>query len=82
MSDDHRGGKSIGVDQRYGPGCACLCKGKAAHPEVRLLVVGDGSLRRQMEQQVQAAGIIDSVEFVGSQPQKVLAQYYDRIDIY
>lgn len=59
-----------------------FAKVKAAHPEVRLLVVGDGSLRRQMEQQVQAAGIIDSVEFVGSQPQKVLAQYYDRIDIY
>lgn len=29
LSDDHRGGKSIGVDQRYGPGCACLCKGKS-----------------------------------------------------
>ncbi|EKC76688.1 protein containing Glycosyl transferase, group 1 domain protein, partial [human gut metagenome] len=58
-----------------------FAKVKAAHPEVRLLVVGDGSLRRQMEQQVQAAGIIDSVEFVGSQPQEVLAQYYDRIDI-
>ena len=34
-----------------------------------------------MEQQVQDAGIADSVEFVGRQSQEVLPQYYDRIDI-
>lgn len=58
-----------------------FAKVKTSHPEVRLLVVGDGSLRGKMEQQVQAIGISDSVEFVGNQPQEVLAQYYDRIDI-
>ena len=58
-----------------------FAKVKAVHPEVRLLIVGDGSLRGQMEQQVQAAGISDSVEFVGRQPQETLVQYYDRVDI-
>lgn len=58
-----------------------FAKVKAVHPGVRLLIVGDGSLRGQMEQQVQAAGISDSVEFVGRQPQETLVQYYDRVDI-
>lgn len=56
-------------------------KVKAIHPDVRLLIVGDGTLRGQMEQQVQTSGISDSVEFVGRQPQEALPQYYDRIDI-
>lgn len=58
-----------------------FAKVKMSHPEVRLLIVGDGSLRRQMEQQVQTIGISDSVEFVGRQPQETLTPYYDRIDI-
>ena len=58
-----------------------FAKVKAIHPDVRLLIVGDGTLRGQMEQQVQTAGIFDSVEFAGRQPQETLAQYYDRIDI-
>lgn len=58
-----------------------FAKVKAVHPEVRLLVVGDGTLRGQMEQQAQAAGISDVAEFVGRQPQEALTHYYDRIDI-
>lgn len=58
-----------------------FAKVKAAHPEVRLLVVGDGTLRGQMEQQAQAAGISEAAEFVGRQPQEALTHYYDRIDI-
>lgn len=58
-----------------------FAKVKTSHPEVRLLVVGDGTLRKQMEQQVRNAGISDSVEFAGRQAQEVLSQYYDRIDI-
>lgn len=58
-----------------------FAKVKAIHPDVRLLIVGDGTLRGQMEQQVQTAGFSDSVEFVGRQPQETLTQYYDRIDI-
>ena len=58
-----------------------FAKVKAVHPGVRLLIVGDGTLRGRMEQQVQTSGISDSVEFAGRQPQETLAQYYDRIDI-
>ena len=58
-----------------------FAKVKASHPDVRLLIVGDGTLREQMEQQGQAANISDYVEFVGRQPQEALSQYYDRIDI-
>lgn len=58
-----------------------FAKIKTSYPDVRLLVVGDGSLRGDMEQQVQATGILESVEFVGYQPQEALMQYYDRIDI-
>lgn len=58
-----------------------FAKVKAVHPGVRLLIVGDGTLRGRMEQQVQTSGISDSVEFVGRQPQEALPQYYDRIDI-
>lgn len=58
-----------------------FAKVKAVHPEVRLLVVGDGKLRGQMEQQAQVAGISNVAEFVGRQPQETLTHYYDRIDI-
>ncbi|OUQ51584.1 glycosyl transferase family 1 [Alistipes sp. An116] len=58
-----------------------FAKVKVAHPEVRLLVIGDGTLRGQMEQQAQAAGFSEAAEFVGRQPQEALTHYYDRIDI-
>lgn len=54
---------------------------KAYHPEMQLLIVGDGSLRKQMEEQVHKAGLEEAVEFAGRQPQEKLSSYYDRIDI-
>lgn len=54
---------------------------KARHPEMQLLIVGDGSLRKQMEEQVHKAGLEEAVEFAGRQPQEKLSSYYDRIDI-
>lgn len=54
---------------------------KACHPEMQLLIVGDGSLRKQMEEQAHKAGLEDAVEFAGRQPQEKLSSYYDRIDI-
>lgn len=51
------------------------------YTDTRLLVVGDGSLRPQMEKQAQGFGLSDAVEFVGRQPQEVLQSYYDKIDI-
>lgn len=54
---------------------------KACHPEMQLLIVGDGSLRKQMEEQTHKAGLEKAVEFAGRQPQEKLSSYYDRIDI-
>lgn len=51
------------------------------HPTARLLVVGDGSLRQGMEQQVTEGSLTNRVEFAGRQPQSALLSYYDRIDI-
>ena len=50
-------------------------------PDVRLLVVGDGSLRGSMEQQAQKLGCADAVTWAGRQPQESLPQYYGEMDI-
>ena len=50
-------------------------------PDVRLLVVGDGSLRGSMEQQAQELGCADAVTWAGRQPQEALPQYYSEMDI-
>ena len=50
-------------------------------PEVRLLVVGDGSLRATMEQQAADLGCADRITWVGRQPQEELAQWYGQMDI-
>lgn len=52
-----------------------------AHPEVRLLVVGDGSLRAFMEEQAAQLGCAEAITFVGRQPQEQLAQWYRQMDI-
>ncbi|MEJ8741349.1 glycosyltransferase family 4 protein [Phocaeicola sp. HCN-6420] len=54
---------------------------KASHTEMKLLVVGDGSLRKLMDEQVYEAKLEEAVEFTGQQPQEKLSNYYDRIDI-
>ena len=51
------------------------------NPSLRLLVVGDGSQRSLMEDQVREAGITDRVEFLGRKAQSELQDCYDRIDI-
>lgn len=52
------------------------------HPTMSLLIVGDGSQRDLMEQQVQNAGLPEeSVRFVGRQGQDKLQSFYDQIDI-
>ena len=50
-------------------------------PEVRLLVVGDGSLRATMEQQAAELGCADRITWVGRQPQEELAHWYGQMDI-
>lgn len=51
------------------------------HPTMRLLIVGDGSLRDLMKQQVRNAGLPEeSVRFAGRQGQDKLQSFYDQID--
>jgi len=50
-------------------------------PEVRLLVVGDGSLRATMEQQAAELGCADRITWVGRQPQEELNKWYGQMDI-
>lgn len=52
------------------------------HPDLKLLIVGDGSQRKLMEQQVRDAGLpASSIQFVGRQSQDELQSYYDKIEI-
>ncbi len=50
-------------------------------PDVRLLVVGDGSKRQLIERQTRETGVEESVTFVGRQAQDQLQDFYDQIDI-
>lgn len=54
---------------------------KKKFKNVRLLVVGDGSCKIQMEKQTKELDLKDSVEFAGIQRQDSLQKYYDQIDI-
>ena len=49
--------------------------------EVRLLVVGDGSLRATMEQQAAELGCADRITWVGRQPQEELNKWYGQMAI-
>lgn len=51
------------------------------NPRLRLLIVGEGTQRELMEQQVRNENLHDRVSFVGRQPQSALQDYYDQIDI-
>ena len=51
------------------------------HPETRLHVVGDGTLRSTMQQQAQDLGCADAVTWMGRQPQDALPALYGQMDI-
>ena len=51
------------------------------HPDTRLIVVGDGSLRSTMEQQAIELGCADHITWAGRQPQEVLNKWYSQMDI-
>lgn len=48
---------------------------------IRLLVVGDGSLRHQMEEDADRLQLGKNIEFAGMQKQTDLQSYYDKIDV-
>lgn len=53
----------------------------AKHKNIRLLVVGDGSLRHQMEEDANRLQLGKNIEFAGMQQQRDLRSYYDKIDV-
>lgn len=53
----------------------------AKHKNARLLVVGDGSLRQQMEEDANRLQLGKNIEFAGMQKQTDLQSYYDKIDV-
>ena len=53
----------------------------AKHKNIRLLVVGDGSLRHQMEEDASRLHLKNIIKFVGRQEQAALQSYYDKIDV-
>ena len=86
-SFDANGSLTIGVVSRLEPikgmdlVIPAFAEVKKNFANIRLLVVGDGSLRQSMEKQTQESNIQDSVTFAGRQPQEKLQSYYDNIDI-
>lgn len=56
-----------------------IARGKDAR--LRLLIVGDGALRKSMERQAKESAYSEDIEFVGLKPQSELQAWYDRIDI-
>ena len=52
------------------------------NPSLRLLVVGDGSLRPSMEQQARELGVCEAVTWAGRCDQSCLQAAYDRIDLF
>lgn len=50
-------------------------------PAVRLLIAGNGPLRRQLGALAGHLGVADRVSFLGAQPQEVLRDYYSAADV-
>ena len=53
-----------------------------AHCAFRLVLVGDGAQRRELEQEVQRRGLRDRVRFDGFQPETRLPLYYSAADLF
>lgn len=51
------------------------------HPEIHLLIVGDGSQKELMQQQANDLNIIENITWAGRQGQGNLQDYYDKINI-
>ena len=54
----------------------------ARRPELRLLILGDGSQRADLEARVTAAGLVSRVHFAGRVDQTVLPAYFAAADCY
>lgn len=54
---------------------------KMQYMDVKLIIVGDGTLRNEMWQQAEALEVNKSVVWMGMQEQDTLQMFYDKIDI-
>jgi glycosyltransferase involved in cell wall biosynthesis len=54
----------------------------ASHPSVRLVIVGDGVMRADLEQQVDSLGIRDRVTFAGMQKPEEICHWLQASDIF
>ena len=54
----------------------------AAYPSAKLIFVGDGPVRHELETQVSEMGLIRNVIFVGEVKNEDVSEYYQMADIY
>lgn len=54
---------------------------KKKHPDVQMIVVGDGTQKSLMEQQAKQLGVTDAITWAGRQPQEKLHEWYGQMDI-
>ncbi len=51
-------------------------------PDVKLFIVGDGSLRVELQRLVAAEGLVSQVNFLGRVPAEELVQWYNRAEVF
>lgn len=51
------------------------------HPDIHLLIVGDGAERENLQEQAEALGISKHIEWAGLQPKKRLPEFYAQMDV-
>ena len=85
----HSGAITVGIvktlEEKYGISylIEAFYKLHQKHPKIdkRLLIVGDGSLRNQLEQSVNKMGIANFVTFTGKVPHNEVPNYFNKMDI-
>lgn len=55
---------------------------KQVMKNTKLLIIGDGPLRAEMNREFEKLNLINSVEFTGSIPQELIAQYMNKMDVF
>lgn len=50
--------------------------------DIRFLIVGDGMMRAEMEKELERAGSLDKVDFVGEVPHEKVPNYYNEMRFY
>ena len=51
------------------------------HPDIHLLIVGDGAERDKLQEQAEALGISGHIEWAGLQPKERLPEFYRQMDL-